>query len=80
MALLEQEGGLRKGFTAARAAPRGVRGGTPRGMLPGRGGPRGMMARGMPHGAPAMTNRGVLLIHTELHPRISALSLLIDII
>lgn len=37
MALLEQEGGLPKGYTAARAAPRGARGGAHRGMLPTRG-------------------------------------------
>ena len=37
MMILEQEGGLPKGFTAARAAPRGARGGTPRGMMQGRG-------------------------------------------
>lgn len=54
--ILEQEGGLPKGFTAARAAPRGARGGNPRGMMQGRGGMSGRggmmgnMGRGGMHG------------------------------
>ena len=61
MMILEQEGGLPKGFTAARAAPRGARGGTPRGMIQGRGGMsgRGAMMGNMSRGG--MQMRGKVL-------------------
>lgn len=68
MMILEQEGGLPKGYTAARAAPRGTRGGTPRGMMHTRGGMSGrggsMMGGGMHRGG-GMQMRGKK-IHLQL--------------